>query len=144
MKTPREVLLQRHREAEPALDDVRAEVLRTLTGQRRRDTRASAPGGERFLGTLWQELFVACRRYWMGLGAAWCVIVILAAAGAVDGSGNAVAASLSSEPMIQAMRERQRLRDELLGGVVTEEVRTVRRDPVVGPRSEAVVEFVSV
>lgn len=139
MRTPRELLLHRHRGAEPALDEVRGEALRVLTSQSRREVGSTPPAGERLLGTLWQELFVTCRRYWMGLGVAWCVIVILAAAGGMDGSSRVLAASVSSEPVIQAMREQERLRDELLGVPITEDTRTIHRSPALGPRSETAV-----
>lgn len=137
MKTPRDLLLQRHRGAESALDEVRAEALRVMTRENRRESRAAARPVHTFFGTLWQELFVVCRRYWMGLGVAWCVIVLLAVAGRTEGSSHGMTATVASEPFIQAMREQARLRDELLGVTVSQEPHAIVPNPVLGPRSQA-------
>lgn len=144
MKTPRELLLNRHREAEPALAEVRENVLRDLSTRNAREAVEVASANGSFFYTLWQELFVACRGYWMGLGLAWCVIVLFSITGRTNDSTHAVAAVEPSGPVLQAVREQQRLRDELLGIAVLQEARAVPRDPVLGPRSEVTVDFVNV
>jgi len=141
MRTPRELLLHRHRTVESALDQVRRDALRALPGRSLAQARVGAIRVDTFLGALWQEFFVACRRYWMSLGAAWCAIVILVLAGASDDSSRAMATSVPSEPVIQAMREQERLRAELLGVSVTEGARAAGRDPAPGPHSEGIAAF---
>lgn len=81
MKTPREILLARHRAVDPVLDRLRADVLATavLPG----DGRAEAASTSIYqvlngwLVRAWTELFWSCRRAWAGVAAAWLVIVTL-------------------------------------------------------------------
>jgi hypothetical protein len=70
MKTPREILLQKHRTAESQLDAAREAALETLCPQQAAPSR---PGFAAFLG----ELFVLPRPALAGLGAAWLVIIAL-------------------------------------------------------------------
>jgi hypothetical protein len=75
MKTPRELLLARHRVDAPDLDAIRATVLRTELAT------PSAPAVSLnssicgFLVQAWQELFWANRRAFAGLAAAWVTIL---------------------------------------------------------------------
>jgi len=144
MKTPRELLLNRHRDAEPALDELRAEALRLLVKGNECEPRRTADPSERFVAALWRELFVGCRRYWLGLGAAWCVMLMFAVVEGVIGSGRAMAATAPSDRIIQAMKEQQQLRNELLGTEVIREARAAHREPALGPRSQLTAEYGSV
>jgi hypothetical protein len=84
MKTPREILFERHQSAQPALDDIRRQVVAGLETERsgdqpvhagesrgRPETRpeASWPG--------WREFLLPFRWHLAGLGAAWLVIAAL-------------------------------------------------------------------
>ena len=130
MKTPKELLLQKHRDAESALDGIRERVVGDLARQGR--GAAAEPSTSDWLGTLWQELFVSCRGYWMGLGTAWCGILLLIALGA---GGLLTGGSGGTEPAVQALQEQLRLRDELLGDARMQEARSGRIEPSTGPRS---------
>ena len=70
MKTPREILLNKHQPALPKLDAIRQKTLGQLTGQEPEAPKAS-------LATqIWLELILPCRRVWGGLAAVWVGIII--------------------------------------------------------------------
>jgi hypothetical protein len=71
MKTPREILLARHQDANPNLDEVRRVALTKLTPHSTRETETLA----QFLLKLWRELILPCRRTWAGLAAVWLVVI---------------------------------------------------------------------
>ena len=80
MKTPREILLERHRAAAPKLDAVRHEIVAGLNHQ---DTRAQSwttylvswclGGSEK----IWLELIWPCQRIWTGLATVWVLLFII-------------------------------------------------------------------
>lgn len=80
MKTPREILLARHRAVNTKLDQIRREVVDDI---RRRERSADARPEERvnrpFLAAaalkLWRELVWPSRGKWAGLAAVWLVIL---------------------------------------------------------------------
>lgn len=144
MKTPKELLMSRHREAEPSLDIIRNEVLQSLKSQSIDAAQATSPQRGSVFTALWQELFVSCRRYWMGLGTAWCAIVFFIAVSGQSGMEGRVMAVAPSESLINAVREQQRLRAELLGVEIVQKVRAVRREDNLGPRSEMDTVFANV
>lgn len=71
MPSPCEILLARHRAAEPRLDAMRTAVLARETGGRRRPVLLAA------LRTLWRELVEPCRPAWAVLAAVWAVLLFL-------------------------------------------------------------------
>ena len=72
MKTPREILLERHRDMDARLDALRKEVVAEhAVVQREAIGRRTSLAGK-----LWDELVVPCRRIWLGMGAAWLVILV--------------------------------------------------------------------
>jgi len=74
MKTPREILLQRHRAAEARLDEIRCAAI----ANRPMKFTAPAPGlALAVVGKLWRELIWPCRRTWAGLAAVWLVLLTL-------------------------------------------------------------------
>jgi hypothetical protein len=75
MKTPREILLQKHRGAKSKLDALRHEVLRELNGAS--DESERAPAFALFPKQLWTELFYPARRIWGGLATVWLAILLL-------------------------------------------------------------------
>jgi hypothetical protein len=131
MKTPREILFNRHCEAETKLDEIRRNVVGEL--QTEVPSVASEPDA---LTVLWQELFVACRWWWRGLGAAWCLILLAVLLGGADEQVGQATQMATAEPMIEAMRERLRMRDELLGLAVVDEAKIAKAEPATGPRSD--------
>jgi hypothetical protein len=75
MKTPREILFQKHQAAEPKLDEIR----RAVIGEGRRvavpDTRVA--GTATLPALSWREFLLSLRWHLTGMGAAWLVIVLL-------------------------------------------------------------------
>jgi hypothetical protein len=76
MKSPREILLHRHRAAEPKLDALRAKAVAELTpaASSRESRRLSASWPSRVAWVLWRELIFPCRHIWAGLAAVWVAI----------------------------------------------------------------------
>jgi hypothetical protein len=117
MKTPREILLARHKAVEPKLDDIRRQVMGELNNK--------DPKTQSFSGSLvswamscpnaiWRELIWPARRVWAGLAAVW--LLILAANFSMrDHSEIKVAKSAPSPEVIMAFRQQQQLLNELIG-----------------------------
>lgn len=108
MKTPRDLLLARHRAAEPKLDVLRERVLGSAL-----DSRPSPFAT--LLTVCWRELFWPCRRAWLGLAAAWVVILLLNFASAETPRTGAVTATADVQDLMQAWRQKQQLLAELMG-----------------------------
>lgn len=117
MRTPREILLARHRAIEPKLDDIREDVVGNLNNkdaktQSLSDSLASCLVN--CLGVVWRELVMPSRGIWMGLAAVW--ILILAVNFSMrDDSGIRMAKSPPTPEVIMAFRQQQQLLSELLG-----------------------------
>jgi hypothetical protein len=86
MKTLREILLERHRGAGPALDRMRNEALALLPPR----------VGEPFWRLALYELFISCRRKWSALVVIW-LFIALAHFCVDDRNPSAVAPRLSPE-----------------------------------------------
>ena len=125
MRTPGALLMARHRSAESKLDAIRRRVVNDLRG---------APAPATWSATLWQELFVSCRWWWRGLAAVWCLMVFVMILDGGEHQERSVTWTVSTAPMIQAMQEQQRLRNELLGLAAIEESIKAKSTP--GPRSD--------
>jgi hypothetical protein len=134
MKTPREILFSRHREAEPQLDETRRRVVAGIGLPKPMEERPSA------LARLVQsgrELFRLPRVAWAGLGAAWTVIIALnIASSETPPAHRASVASASRSPeMLYALREQRRLFADLVGAAgEAADVKAPRLVP--RPRSE--------
>jgi hypothetical protein len=106
MKTPREILLGRHKAAEPKLDAIREEVVSSeIVGKER---------GKRFTETLWQELILPCRRIWVGLAATWAIILVV---NLLNGPSTETIASKQALPgpeVVAALREQRQLFTQML------------------------------
>ena len=132
MKTPREILLNRHRAAEPALDSIRQGI---LAGELGRTAAASANAtGPGWLTVLWQQLVLPCRSAWVGVAAAWGVVLLLRLA-AVEPARFAEYPTPKRAGATRAeLKQQWLLRAELLG------IATARPEPPAatpGPQSEA-------
>jgi hypothetical protein len=73
MKTPREILLGRHKAAEAKLDAIRHSVLTEIHEPLAR-SNSSREESVPFAVKLWQELILPARRIWLGLAATWLVV----------------------------------------------------------------------
>jgi hypothetical protein len=115
MKTPREILFQKHHDANAKLDQLRREVFSHDLEQR---TEMLSPGTTSisFLAKLWLELIWPSRRIWAGLAAVWMVIAVLNFT-STDHDSPRLAKS-ETPPMtpaaIAALHEQQRLFVELI------------------------------
>jgi hypothetical protein len=129
MKTLREVLFERHQQAEPGLDAIREQVVAGLTSPLRR-------GGTSALQMGWRQLLWSLRWHLAGLSAAW-VIVLLLNMGDTPGQSQAVPRQGSPSPrqLLAALRENQRQLRELISAPVSE---TAPEPPKLlpSPRSE--------
>ena len=133
MKTPRELLLARHANAQPKLDALRQRVVADHTGAG--ITEAAARPG--ILAQLWMELFWSCRRAWLGLASAWALILILnltAGPAATSATGWASRTPPTAEIRL-ALAEQARLRTELLG---PDQWQSAQAAKPLGPRSQTV------
>ena len=129
MKTPREILLERHRQAEGRLDEVRRQVLTGLPAAR--NVEAGEPGRSAehrlpaALRKIWLELIWPSRRAWAGLAALWLIVLAvnleMKAAFPVARAAGQVPAS----EVVQAFAEQRRVLAELLPPVKSPRVRAM-------------------
>jgi hypothetical protein len=145
MKTPRELLLERHRAAEPKLDALRQETVANLA-ERRADgpvraegsavnsrTRPSAPRPS------WRDLLLSFRWHLAGLSAAWLFVMALN----LDQSPTPSPAlakqnTPSPQQLLTALRENRRQVLEMTGtGVVAGVPEARRRSEIKSPMEMA-------
>jgi hypothetical protein len=79
MKTPREILLERHRAADAKLDAIRRAVMaRELNNQATKEQSSGLVALLRCCSNaFWRELISPNRRIWSGLAAVWILIFIV-------------------------------------------------------------------
>jgi hypothetical protein len=132
MKTPREVLLRHHRDAESKLDTIREQVVANLTQESRRE----APRQTNFRGAraLIAEFLLPLRWHLAGMSALWVMIAVLNSEPAAV-SPAMVAKEQTPEPpqLLAAVRENRRQILELIDGASVE---STARSFVPRPRSE--------
>jgi hypothetical protein len=133
MKTPRELILERHRAAEAHLDEIRARAIdEALAPSPSATENVTAPSG--WLASFWREVVLPGRWAWSGMAAAWMVIVALQASSAIDPSSRNARAERSSPDALALLKEQHLLRIELLDGPPA--VSMDNSQPP-GPKSEA-------
>lgn len=136
MKTPRKVLLEHHRSAQPSLDEIRQRVVSDLAPHVPKPSVG-------VMTLLWTELILPCRRVWAGLAVVWVVILVLNFEGraGLDEASRTMASELSPQS-VAILVEQWRLRDELL--MVSKLPPAVRGEkPVFRPRSERRISFLA-
>jgi hypothetical protein len=117
MKTPREILLDRHRAAGPKLDAIREKALADLSPGAVSDasTRISGSWPRRAAWLLWRELIFPCRHIWAGLAAAWVVLLLVNLPGG-DKPARMIAETLPPDREVQALlREQREMFAQLVG-----------------------------
>jgi len=81
MKTPREILLARHRAAESKLDAIRQSSVAAVCDRRistdATNERRSQTAATMIWYALWRELIFPCRHIWTGLAAVWVLLFIV-------------------------------------------------------------------
>jgi hypothetical protein len=123
MKTPREVLFEKHRLVEPKLERMWARI-------------AARPvvAPYQLIAALWRELVWPCRRIWVGLACAWALIVALNLASSEPASPAASKAEPRSRDEMQALIEQRRLLAQLIESASAPSDEHESKPP--GPRSE--------
>jgi len=117
MKTPRDILLERHQATAPKLDAIRREALNVAADVNRRKqpvrelTFAATLANAIRLSFL--ELVWPCRRIWIGLTAVWILLFIVNVSQR-DGSQTVTAKSGPSPEMIMTLKDQQKILAELL------------------------------
>jgi hypothetical protein len=106
MKTPRDILLERHDHQNSQLDALRATAVASAKARHRPDVA-------RFLHAAWAELFWSCQRAWIGLGAVWLAIIVLNLESR-DSNRPAVRQAPPAAEVIATFREQRRLMAELI------------------------------
>jgi hypothetical protein len=138
MKTPRQILFERHRQAESKLDAIRQEALSALTTQARDEGLRTGLKEGFWFGTMlrkaWLELIWPSRGAWAALAALWLAI------GATNLEMKSEARTVPvvrSEPvgeMVNRFKEQERLLAELLQPFNPSAGKPAR--PMPRPRSE--------
>ena len=113
MKTPREILLNRHHAAGPKLNAIRQSVVTAVHDRRtwsqeevQRQPEAAVAAIWRML---WQELILPSRQIWAGLAAVWVVILVVNLAQ----RDQAAVGGVPSAPMVMSVGEQQRWLNQL-------------------------------
>lgn len=129
MKTPREILLARHRGTEPKLDAIRRGILAKLQQTVSTAERVSAPREARIAGAessrsdqlairvalrVWQELVLPCRRTWAVLAAAWLCLLAAHLSMTNAGSQRSHTSAPAAPDVVQDFKEQRRILAELL------------------------------
>jgi hypothetical protein len=139
MKTPREILLNRHQSANARLDALRARVLSAALPPTAQPAQPSAHVETSLLIRaalkLWQELFRPCRRAWAGLAVSWLVLwgINLGLSDAPKTARNAH--PVSAPAMFQALEEQRQILAELIPSADSQPAEPPRRNNP-RPRSE--------
>jgi hypothetical protein len=116
MKTPREILLQRHQTVGTKLDCIRQAVVNDL---KQRTTGPSTNLLLTIVLKLWRELILPCRATWVGLAAAWIAILLFQLT-QVDRAREGVAATrMQLADMLRVFQEKERVLAEVLGPAKT-------------------------
>ncbi len=132
MKTPREILLERHKSAEGKLDSIRTEVLRNELPRSQEVSRQSTT----FFSQLWAQLILPSRGIWAGMATLWIVVFALHLVTTGEKTVSyASARTAKVTPEVQmALRTQQQLFAELINGKPTPVPPNRRFIP--SPRSE--------
>ena len=121
MKTPREILFERHRSAEPKLDAIRQTLL--ARSRRREEAGAQAASPIRLLTTAasFRELLLSVRWHLAGMSAALAVAALLNMDPSHTPAQTTGKHSTSSpRQILTALRENRRQLLELIGPPITE------------------------
>jgi len=115
MKTPREILLEKHQGAVPRLDAVREQTMAGLSEPQRHGS------GANWLAVL-RQVFALPRPAWGGLVAAWVVIIALNAATGDGATRQPVTMAKQTPVSRQALAEQRRFYVEMVRSVMPADV----------------------
>jgi len=125
MKTPREILLNHHRNADPKLVAMWNRVAPHATAPRRIPMAV--------FHLLWRELVWPCRRIWAGLACAWALIIVVNATSYEPAPQVAGKAEPPSREEMRALVEQRQLLAQMMGSPPPIDA---RQSNAPGPRSE--------
>ena len=135
MKSPREILLERHQSAALKLDAIRQSAVAAVCDRRPAvddaDKRRSQTAATMIWHVFWRELILPSRRIWAGLAAVW-ILLLVTNVSLRDRSPGAAMMSASGPEMILSFRQQERLVNELIGPDetrVAEPVKTLLPQP---------------
>jgi len=137
MKTPRDIILQHHCAAEVGLQTLSAQQLAQLAAGKQSRVTPKAARSNSFFTNLWAEVFLPWRKVWLGLGAAWVVILVFNTVLREDSSRIALQSLSAPTPeTLQLLTEQRRILAQLMETTEPQTPADIPRKP--GPRSEAV------
>jgi len=110
MKTPRDILFQRHAGADAKLNQIRRDVVVQIQPA---PTARCQPLPLRALVTLWRELVWPSRRVWGGIAAAWILMLAVNEAIHDGGPSRQAQASPPTTELLQAAQAQRRMLAEL-------------------------------
>jgi hypothetical protein len=139
MKTPREILLDRHRSTGPKLDALRETALATAFSGAECDAKQPpeirAPFAIRVAQVLWRELFIPCRGIWAGLAAVWTVILVLNLPAGEKHTQLAIFSSPPDKQVLAVLREQKEMLAQFIEPMIPS---PAIRPKTPGPRGELV------
>jgi len=142
MKTPREILLARHKAAEPKLDAIRQAVLATVGHQGEAVPAASGNWSTRLAGwllampnTFWRELILPSRRVWTALATVWILLFVINLSQR-DTVSSVTGKPVQSAPVMMSLQMQQHLMNELLADRAASPDTDRPRNGKPGPRTE--------
>ena len=116
MKTPREILFQRHQSAAPKLDAIRREVVNVAADvNRRKQTVRELTFPATLANAIrlsFLELVWPCRRIWTGLATAW-VLIFIVNFSQRDNVSSVTGKTVRPGEMIMSLQAQQRWMNEL-------------------------------
>jgi len=132
MKTPREILLDQHRSAEPKLDRLwHQKLAAALVG----NTTIVGRNAVLAIGwKMWRELIRPSRRIWAGLACAWILIAALNVASSEPTTKVASQAQPPSHEEMRALIEQRRMLAQLIGPL--SEPAYIHKRTTPGPHSQ--------
>ena len=131
MKTPREIILDRHRAAEEKLNAISAQDLAAYAQTSTIKEPDSSTG--RLAARFWHEAIWPWRRAWAGFAAVWLGIVALHFASGDSPSSTISEAARANPQVIVVLEQQKQLLAQLLGPVSAP--KETRSQPA--PRSES-------
>lgn len=139
MKTPREVLLARHRHAEPKLEAMRRKIVAALPHEEACEAlpAANTKSFQEVLRKAWLELVWPSRRAWVGLAALWLVVLGMNVEMKATSPAVPRGYSATAPEIVRAFQEQKRLLAELLPATAPAPAQEPRPTP--SPRSERVL-----
>jgi hypothetical protein len=108
MKTPRELLLNRHRSAESKLDSIRQDVVRDVESVQSRQSKKSTASTNP--GSMW-ELLLSLRWHLSAMSAIWLVAILF---NADTASGSQTVSTKASASSLQPLASLQEYRRQFL------------------------------